>query len=128
MSNSKKEKVTHLINPADILKRDDRTYERIHVDVWGGDVIVQSLTAGERDKFESSLMVGRGKNQRVSATNMRAKLVVMSVVDEEHNLMFTESDIATLSGKNAAALDQIFTVACRLSGISDGEIEELEGN
>jgi hypothetical protein len=42
--------------------------------------------------------------------------------------MFTAGDLEILGSKSAAALDRIFTVSRKLSGLTEEDIEELEKN
>ena len=67
----------------------------------------------------------RGKSQTVNLQNIRAKLASMSICDESGKRIFTDADMAQLSGKSAVALQRVFEVARRLSGLGDGDVEEL---
>jgi hypothetical protein len=60
--------------------------------------------------------------------NIRAKLVALTVVDEEGNRIFSDSDASALGKKSAAALDRVFEVAQRLSGLRPEDVEELSKN
>ena len=111
-----------------ILSAQDIKREEVQVPEWGGAVLVQGLTGTERDAFEGSMIEGKGKNAAVNLRNLRAKLVARSIVDEEGKRIFADADIAALSAKSAAALDRVFTVAQRLSGISQEDVEELTKN
>jgi hypothetical protein len=111
-----------------ILTAQDLTTELVNVPEWGGDVYVKSLTGSERDAFEGSLLStdAKGKN-KVTYTNIRAKLVAKTVCDENGVRLFTDDDIKDLSKKSAAALQRVFEVAQRLSGLSDEDVKELTG-
>jgi hypothetical protein len=50
------------------------------------------------------------------------------MVDENGERLFQEEDTFPLGGKSAAALDRIFTVAQRLNGLRDEDVEELAKN
>jgi hypothetical protein len=112
----------------DILKADDLEREVVEVPEWGGTVIVQALTGKERDAYEASCMQQRGKEMVRNLANVRAKLVVRSVVDEEGNRLFADTDANALGLKSAAALDRLFDVAAKLSRLSEEDVEELAGN
>ena len=111
-----------------ILEASDADFEDVAVPEWGGTVRVRSLSGTERDQFESSLLVKRGKQRDVSLVNARAKLVALVCVDDMGNRLFTDSDVVALGKKNAAALSRVYDVATRLSGLSDEDVDELEGN
>ena len=114
-----------LLNRESILQADDLPKELVDVPEWGGAVYVRSLTGAERDRFESSMIKQRGKNQQMNLDNIRAKLAVLTVCDEEGKRIFSSADIDELSKKSAAALDRIFAVARRLSGLGEDDVKEL---
>jgi hypothetical protein len=88
-------------------------------------VRVRGLTGKERDRYEESLVVGKGKNATVNARNARAKLAVLSCIDDQGNRLFSDADVAWLGEKSAIALERIFDVARRLSGLTDTDVKEL---
>lgn len=108
-----------------ILEADDLTYDDVNVPEWGGVVRVRALTGTERDKFEASL-AGNGK--KMSLENVRAKLVASCIVDAEGQQLFAQSDVTKLGHKSAIALNRVFDVAQRLSGLTDDDVEDLSGN
>lgn len=111
-----------------ILAASDATFEDVVVAEWGGTVRVRGLTGKERDEFEASMLVKRGNKRDVSLINARAKLVSLAVVDEDGTRVFTDADVTELGSKSAAALTRVYEVASRLSGLSDEDVDELEGN
>lgn len=108
-----------------ILGADDLEYEELDVPEWGGTVRVRSLSGAERDAYEASMRLQRGKEFIANMANIRAKLVAKCVVDENGERIFTDNDAPALGEKSASALDRIFEVAARLSRISDEDVEEL---
>ena len=117
-----------LLTRDEILQVQDLPTEQVHVPEWGGDVLVRALTGAERDMFEQSIVEQRGRNTRMNLRNIRAKLVALTVVDEQGNRIFKDEDVKWLGNKSAAALDRIFEVAQRLSGLRDEDVEELAKN
>lgn len=111
-----------------ILQANDLPRELVEVPEWGGAVYVRGLTGTERDKFEASLVEQRGKNTRLNMQNARAKLVALSVVDENGNRIFNDADVKLLGNKSAVALQRIFDVAQRLSGLTAEDMDELTKN
>ena len=110
----------------DILKAADNEPEEVDVPEWGGSVLVRGMTGRERDAFEVSLLApGRGGRRQVDPANVRAKLVARCCVDDDGNRLFTDADVAELGGKSAAAVDRVYAVAARLSGMGTDEQEEL---
>lgn len=111
-----------------ILQAQDLPAEDVEVPEWGGVVRVRALTGAERDAYEASVVRRKGNKMEYDPTNMRAKLVAMCVVDEQGNRVFSDKDVELLGRKSAAALDRVFQVAQRLSGLRAEDLEELEKN
>ena len=53
---------------------------------------------------------------------------MLSIVDADSKRIFADSDAESLGKKNSAALDRIYAVAERLSGLTKKDIEELAKN
>ena len=117
-----------LLTREQILAAVDIQHEDVEVPEWGGTVRVVGLSGADRDAFEQAITERKGKRVNVNMANIRAKLVSRSLVGEDGILLFQESDIEALGKKSAAALDRVFSVAQRLSGLSDADVEELAGN
>jgi len=109
----------------DILAVKDIQVELVHVPEWGGDVYVKGMTGLERDAFEASIVNQVGKGPRVNMNNVRAKLAAHTICDENGERLFTEKDINALGKKSASALQRVFAVAQKLSGIGDDDVKEL---
>lgn len=114
-----------MLSKKDILDKEDLKTKTIEVPEWGGEVIIATMSGFARDRFEASIL---GKNGGMNTSNIRAKLVAASVIDDKGNLMFTEDDIAKLGKKSCAALDRIFEESQKLNRIGDKEIESLAKN
>lgn len=115
-----------------ILAAPDLTTETVAVPEWGGEVLVRSLTGSERDQYESEFMVidtsGAKPTYEMEMGNARARLVALSLVDENGERMFDDTDVIALGKKSAAALDRVYNVARRLSALSDDDVEEMRKN
>ena len=114
-----------ILSREDILNVSDLVIERVPVPEWGGDVFVRGMTGEERDNFESTIVQLKEKNRVVIMRNIRAKLCSWSVCDESGKRLFSQSDVEELAKKSAAALQRIFKVAQRLSGITEDDVNEL---
>lgn len=112
----------------DILQRRDVKVEEIHVPEWDMYVRVKALSGKERDAFEASIVQVQGRQTSLNMANIRAKLVALAVVDEDGNRVFSDDDVDALGELNASALDRIFTVALRLSGLSQQDLAEMTQN
>ena len=110
----------------EILEIDDIVFEEVDVPEWGGIMLVQSLSGAERDAYELSIIVIKGKKTSLDMKNMRARLVAMSVIDGEttRNRVFSDRDVTKLGNKSGKALDRVFSVCQRISGL---ESDSLQG-
>ena len=119
-----------LLSASDILNIDDTRTEIVSVPEWGGSVLVKSLTGQQRDKFEASMIEQRrGTSERkLNIDNARARFCSLVMVDENHNLLFKPGDVTALGNKSANALERVYEIGLRLSGMTPDDMEELEGN
>lgn len=111
-----------------ILQATDLTFEDVAVPEWGGVVRVRGLTGTERDAFEASVVERQGKQSKLNMANIRARLVTLVVVDDDGKRLFSDADVAALGRKSGVALNRVFEVAQRLSGITEADMSELEKN
>lgn len=114
-----------ILTKDEIFGADDLKREKVDVPEWNGSVWVRALSGRERDKLETSIIGEDGKRRY---DNLRAKLVVLSVVDEEGNRLFAFEDADEVGKKSARAIDRIFTVAQKLSGITPDDVEAMTKN
>ncbi len=105
-----------------ILASDDTVYEDVEVPEWGGTVRLRGLTGAERDRMEASIA---SNPKKPNLTNFRSRMCASSIVDESGQPVFGTADISALGNKSAAALERVFSVAIRLSGMSETDITEL---
>jgi len=117
-----------LLSKTAILAANDLKSEDIEVPEWGGAVRVRSFTGRERDAFEASMVRGEGRDRKVDLTNMRARLVGLTVIDETGQRIFTDDEVDLLGAKSGAALDRIFAIAQKLNGLSGADVDELSKN
>lgn len=105
----------------DILTAVDLAAEDVPVEAWGGTVRVRGLTGTERDRFEFALAAAADHPDRVE---VRSAIVGRCLVDGDGKRLFTDAQLPQLGGKSGAALDQLFDVVRRLSGMSDDAAED----
>ena len=113
-----------MLSKADILESKDIESEVVKVPEWNGEVLVYGLTLAEKDKWTDSILA-EGITTVQGGT---ARLCAMSIRDENGKPTFTDKDITSLQAKSAKALDRVFLVAQRLSGIGQEEIDETVKN
>lgn len=105
-----------LLAAKDSLPRETKTVEEL-----GGEVIIRGLTSAERDDFEISV----GK---YGPANMRARLVVKCMINEEGGRVLEDSDADALGQLAGTIVDSLFDVASRLSGMDQADVEDMEKN
>jgi hypothetical protein len=124
-----------------VLALDDLPTEEVAVPEWKGrKFLVRTLTADEKDQWDQARTeeierdrirarrAGKAKARGV-ARFPRASLVVLCTLDPATKAqVWQEEQIEALSSKSAKALDRLFIAAARLNGVTQDDIEWLEGN
>jgi hypothetical protein len=113
-----------LLTREQILAATDSVIETVSVPEWGGSVGVKTLTGAEKDGWESSR---QNKDGSFNLNNVRASLVAVATCDADGNKLFTLQDVVDLGNKSARALDRVFQAAKKLNGVTDEDLDELEG-
>lgn len=106
------------------------------VNLKDGDfVYVKEMTAGERDLFEKSILKakfgddGEFKGVDQSFDNYRAKLAVITICDENSNLLLSPEDYKELANNiGAHCLEEIINKAQELNAISPKDKKNLLKN
>jgi hypothetical protein len=101
--------------------------KREPVKAWQKDVFAWELTAAQRDEFESSRIVHRGKQITLDLRGSRAKLVALSLResgDDKAPLVFTQAMVERLGRVGGKELDRVYAVCAKLSGIAAGDDDE----
>ena len=107
-----------------ILAADDTPREPVKVPEWGVTVWVKTMSAAERDAFESHVQQSQGEDGQ----SVRALLAAHTVVDEQGGRVFSDEDVAGLAKKSGAALTRILAKAQRLNRLTKRDADELVGN
>lgn len=115
---------------------DDLPREKVIVSEWMPEhdpndppyVWVRTLSGQERDQFEAECFQQNGRSRRFNLENIRARLAILSVVNEDGSPKFTRADLTWLCKKSARPLDRIFAAAQKLNGMTDEDIDELAKN
>lgn len=111
-----------LLNKDSILAAADFKYVEHDVPEWNGSVRLRGLSAAERDEFEATLGISQ------DLTNMRARLVVSCMVDENGQRIFKNSEAKALGDKNATVINRLFESVRKLSGMADEDLGIAEKN
>jgi len=123
-----------LLNREALLQKDELKIEK--VDLKKGYVFVREMTGYEKDLWEKSLMKQKPSGNRnnpveyeVDLEGFRAKLAVVTVCDNDGNLLFKPEDAKLLNkAMSAANMDRIVLVAQKLNAITEKDKEEILKN
>ena len=112
-----------------ILESSDLKNVAVEVPEWGGTVYVRTMTGADRDQFESSMVtVGADGVRKADTSNLRAKLIALTIVDENGTRLFEASDVDRLGLKSAAAIERVFAAAQGLNGLGAKAEEDAVKN
>ena len=115
-----------LLGRNQILDAKDLKTEDVPVPEWGGEVRIRMLTGEERDAFEASMVeLKKDGSAKANRENVRARLLVLCIVNEQGEQMFNRADIKLLGRKSAKALERVVNACNELNGFSEQDIEEL---
>ena len=117
-----------ILSKRQILDALDLKTEDVEVPEWGGTVRVRALTGTQRDAYQFSIVHIESGKPITDMSNVSAKLIAASLIDEQGNLLFSDAEVQALGQKSAGALQRVFEVASRLSGLSKEDIKELAKN
>jgi hypothetical protein len=113
-----------------ILACSDVQYQEVEVPEWGGIVRLRSLTGDGREAYEVlAIQRSRGpKESDMDITGLRARLLSLTIVSDENELVFAEADVAALNKKSADVINRLFEIAATMNGLDVKAQEELEKN
>jgi len=114
-----------MLSRSDILSKNELKKIRVSVPAWGGDVFVSEFSADVKDSWEQKLIEARENGGKLP--HARAVFIVMIVVDEKGNFLFTDKDIPAIAKLSAIALDDIVEKGQKLNGLGGG-IEDVKKN
>lgn len=119
-----------LLGKDQILGAEDSEYRDVPVPEWGGTVRIMGISGTGRDAHESSFFVfgTGGKIVGKNFKNSRARLLALTLVDEDGQRLFTEKDITALGAKSGKVLDRLYDIAKELSGLTEAAVEAKAGN
>lgn len=105
----------------EILALQDRKTAVLHVPEWGSDVRLMEMSAADRESYERMILRVNAESNKVETnlTNLRAKMVSISVVDEEGRRVFSDEDVIALSLKHHEAIRRIYNQAAILNRMAE---------
>lgn len=114
----------------DILSAPDLPIEPVAVPEWGQIVHIRAITSSERDAFDEGSLTDKKGKKVACLRNLRARLVVLAACKgpTDASPLFEPLDAVALGQKSGRALDRLYSVAARLAGIREEDVEEMAGN
>jgi hypothetical protein len=117
----------HPVLSRDAFLKKERPHEFVDLTDLGyeGGFWVWRLTGTQRDELDLANLVDPGRSTEQDLSNQTAKLVALSVGDEQGNPVFTLADVVALGQTDALALRRLWTKANELSAITLEGMEAL---
>lgn len=105
--------MTKFLTRDEILAFQDRKTEVVHVPEWDSDVRIMEMSAADRESFERLVLRVNAESNKVESdiSNLRSKMVAISVVDEDGKRVFSDEDVQALSLKHHDAIRRIYNAA-----------------
>lgn len=122
-----------LLTKVDILDAQDVTRVKVEVPEWGGFVYVQTMTADARGVLEDEMVAlqdanGADSETDISYSAMKVLMVMLCVVDESGDRLFSKEDIKALGRKSSVALNKVVSIAMKLNVLTMESQEDLAKN
>lgn len=119
---------THELTADQIFAIDDLPTETVIVPEWNdAEIRLRTMTGGERDDFEATVMRQRTKGS-VDIRGLKVRLIIASAIKHDGTPLFKATDTVQLHKKSALALERLFKAIQRLSGLTNEDVDELAGN
>ncbi len=111
-----------MLSRDEILSKAIVKQEVVNIPELGGDIIVSEMTGAERENWENSI------EEKGRRTNLRAKLLVASLVDESGSRLFSQDDIEAVSKLPFSIIEKLCDISSKLNGFTSKEIDTAEKN
>ena len=116
-----------LLTKDQILSSEDISHKDIEVKEWGGTLRIAAMSAAERDSFEAGMLNSKGKSDPNRLLNFRARFIASCIVDKDGKRLFAAGDVVALGKKSAAPVNRVFDECRKLNGMTEQDVEEIEG-
>jgi hypothetical protein len=98
-----------ILNKDQILAAQDLQRETIAVPEWGGEVIIQQLSAEQSEALV--------KSNNENSENFAVALLALSLIDESGAPLFTTDSITDLKHKSAVVIANLVKVCTKINGL-----------
>lgn len=131
MSDDKK-----FLTQQDILSAKDLKTVEVEVPEWGGWLLLQEITAGDRDWLEASMLsdaqvegaitLETEKGVTMGAELFRIRLVTLSIIDPTtRERLFSNKQVTELAKKSNTALNRLGVEVLKLNGMTEEEVKQV---
>ncbi len=119
--------MSELFDPKSLLGATVRRFATVPIE-GVGKVRFRSLTELERSRMEASIRDKRGQVSGSKMLDLKCRMIVETVVDDNGNPVYSNSDIERIRQQDSKITNAIAEAAQAHVGISDEDLEDLEKN
>ena len=99
----------------------------IEVDIGIGEPIyLRKMSGHDRAKYLDVVSGLDGENSGVASVTISAHILIISMVDEDGNKLYTEDDLDAVMSLDIDLIDGIVNEAASINGLSGDSVEEAE--
>lgn len=95
------------------------------VNIDGDEFLIKEFTTSDREDFE---ILAMKMQSTVQPKNMKAKLIVISLINEDRTRMFGDDEIGTVSQLPSKITQKLFDEILSLNGMAEDSIEDTIKN
>lgn len=107
-----------VLDKAAIMAASDTKLEKVHVQEWGGDVYLKTLSGTERDAFEDAYSQDKMKN-------FRSRFLTLTLCDKSGERLFSDEEVDALGKKSAGVISRLFEKAWAFNAFRNEDVEAL---
>jgi hypothetical protein len=115
---------SRLITREEFLAKPDLNPVEVPIPALGGSVWVRTMSTRQRDDYD----LDQGETKTARREDIRARILVFTVCDEEGNLLFKPEDKTRISDLFADRTQPLFEEALKVNNIFKADVEEAEKN
>lgn len=93
------------------------TLKEEKIELNGEVAIVREMTAGKASVYENSLYTVVGKDVKLDTKDAKAKLLCLTLYDEEGTEVFKIKDIEQVKQLPASIVDKVYQIAISINGL-----------
>lgn len=105
-----------------------RRYRDVTLPVVGLKYMIRSLTEGEKEAYEASLMTAKGDVSKTSLIGARRRLVVLCLCNGSKERILSDADVDAMREIDGADMAYLQDEIERHVGFKEGDIEGLVKN